>query len=180
MAIQRRQHYREDDLQPIMAQLVFEGDPVNIRSPGDLLRVSGVLPRIPWPTHEPRVRMDIQTAVCIASLSDRPLGLVELLTESAPAPLEAHDWPAAPAAVENAIVTAGRYREMLARKVRMARQEQALGYDRFGRRLAERKRVHRVRVLMRVLAWVAIASGVGILVCVALLVRAMAVAEGPL
>jgi len=76
----RRAARREDDSRPIMAQLLHPGyrwwaanTPFRDR---------------PWITQQPRVRMDIQTAVQIASLSEFPMGLAELLTETAAVELE--------------------------------------------------------------------------------------------
>ena len=69
--ITRRWHPREDNLRRPVSQATYVHENSQLRHPYDMSQ--------PWPSWEPRVRMDIMTAVQIASLSDQPLGLVELL-----------------------------------------------------------------------------------------------------
>lgn len=169
----KRMHPREDDQRPIMAQVVFGQDSEFIHSPGDLLRAHGVLPDHPWPTFEPRVRMDIQTAVQMSgrlqSYSAHPV--VEMLCGTNPIEPAAHDWPV-PVSVD---IANRYYRDKLRNKARMARQE-AILFPTKHRRQTDREILRREvieRRILRVLAWVAIACVAGALVCLALLVRRM-------
>jgi hypothetical protein len=85
------------------------------------------------------VRMDIQTAVQISSLSpEYPIGILDLLTEGEPAPLEPHVWPQAPAAIESAVTTGDQWLVALRRKVRDARQKQHVDNRAYERRVANR------------------------------------------
>lgn len=102
---------------------------------------------------EPRVRMDIQTAVQIASLSDQPLGLVELLTGTAPVHLGEFVGPAEgvfDAVVVDVVDTTRRWRDALARR---AREASRLDKD-IARSAAFLARMARDRRITNMLAWV--------------------------
>lgn len=111
----------------------------------------------PWQTHEPQVRMDIMTAVQIASLSDQPLGLVELLTDTAPATPVPHEMPCmASVGVDNTIsgtVDMGRrYRDRLNTRIRQAREAIRLDGD-IARSSAFVARVLRDEKIARGIMW---------------------------
>lgn len=112
----------------------------------------------PWQTHEPRVRVDITTAVQIASLSDQPLGLVELLVDTAPAtPVPAHEMPCMATAtidgtVSEAVNMGRRYRDRLNTRLRQAREAYRLDGD-IARSSAFVARVLRDKKIARVIMW---------------------------
>jgi hypothetical protein len=155
--ILRRLHPREDDLSPGMGQR-YRGYTV-----GDRIDE----------TSEPRVRMDIQTAVQITSLSDQPLGLVELLTESAPVHLDPLDGPAEGPfdnVISNVVTTGTRWRDALAARVRMARQVRETDWPAYERRRENRIAYARDTQLMRILGWSAVVLAMGALIAGAMLV----------
>lgn len=153
----RRRNYREDDSRPIMAQVVDSH--------------TGFLGYAhPWPTHEPRVRMDIQTAVRISALSDRPLGPLELLTDSEPACLDEQVWPIAPIVVENIVMTTDRWRSALVRKARDAREARIQDWPAYERRAANRLAIMKETKAVRVADTVIAVLVVGVLITLACLI----------
>lgn len=136
----RRDHPREDDLRQPICQL-FD-------SPWSL----------PWPTHEPRVRMDIQTAVQVSRMASPFDAVPVLLTTSNPAPVETQEWPAQPVAVEN-VITAG---AELLHSIRMRRQARELDYPAHERRRANNDALvslERQSQWLYIAGWVALVTG---------------------
>lgn len=124
----------------------------------------------PAVSHEPRVRMDIQTAVQISSLSDYPMGMVELLTFTEPARLDPLGGPL-PGVVSTAVSALVDKAAPL--RARMARQTLIIDKDGVHRRRAIDRAGRSEDRLLRVLAWVSIGLVVAIAVCLGLTVRAL-------
>ena len=152
----RRRNYREDDLRHPPAQVM-----------------SGASWwELPWPTHEPRVRLDIQTAVYIASTSETPLGMVELLTDSEPVSLAAHDWPVMPA--ESLVTASDRWSAELIKHVRIGRQARQRDWPAFERRRENNEAIltlDRQRTLLTMAIW--IAGSLSVVCALASLVRSV-------
>lgn len=117
-------------------------------------------------TRIPQVRMDIQTAVQIASLSDQPLGLVELLTDTAPVHLGEFVGPAEgvfDAVVVDVVDTTRRWRDAMARRVRRAREASRLDKD-IARSAAFLARMARDRRITNMLAWACVVIATALVV----------------
>lgn len=82
----RRWRFREDDLSPPVSQRVRG------YTPGDIIA----------PSREPLIRMDVQTAVQISTLSEYPMGITEFLTITNPVQL-AELGPPVPSAAEHVL-----------------------------------------------------------------------------
>lgn len=150
----KRSNPREDGLTPGIAQRVEYAY-------GD--RVAG--------THEPHVRMDITTAVQIASLSEYPMGIVELLTESAPVALDPLGGPLVTCVdrgISSMVMRADRWRCELARRARVARQAVSIDKPAIERRAANLREIEREDRLMRIATRVV---AIALVVCVAALAR---------
>lgn len=148
----RRDRPRDDHTRPILAQT---------------LETNGLSDR-PWPTREPRVRMDITTAVQIASTSESLRGCpLDLLGDSEPVALPAHEWPTSPESLEMvaglAVYHHMRWRDRLKAKIRRAREDAMYDRPAVERRRENRLELVREERLMRaldILCWLLGTGGV--------------------
>lgn len=126
---------------------------------------------------EPCIRMDIQTAVQIASLPEargrRSLGLVELLTESEPVELDPLGGPMVGTLdimLSKVVTQSTRWRDALAHRARMARQARAHSWPMYDRRRANQVAHALDARLIRVLTWSVWVLSMGVAVSVVKLV----------